>query len=365
VIGEPQILGQIKEAFETSLRAGTAGPLLKAAFPRAFRVARKIRRDTGIAENPVSVSSVAVDLARQVFDGFAGRRVLLIGAGKMADLAARALRADGAEVAVTNRTLARAEALAAGLGCAVEPFEQLEAALGRADVVITSTGAREPILKVPLLRQVQRARKRRPLVLVDIAVPRDVEAEAAQLEGVFLFDIDALQKVVSENRKGRQQEADRAESLVEQELGRFLESRRGRGVGPTIAALRAKYQNVARAEAEKTLAALPGLDDKARRAVQQMAEAIANKLAHPPSVALKKAAGTGQGRDGERGQGRGDADDGEGLVTAAHQLFDLPPIEPVEDAPEDDEGAPGGAQTKDTKEGEPAVAPSKVRSRAS
>jgi glutamyl-tRNA reductase len=329
VIGEPQILGQVKEAFETAQRVGTAGPQLGAAFSRAFRVARKVRRETAIAENPVSVSSVAVDCARQVWGSFEGRRVLLVGAGKMADLAARALRADGATVAVTNRTRSRADDLAARLGCSVEPYEALAEALGRADIVISSTGAREPILRAPFVKQVQRARRGRPLVLVDIAVPRDVEPEVANLPGVFLFDIDALQTVVAQNMSGRRQEADRAEALVLHEVSEFVVAHRGRSVGSTIAALRAKVQGVARAEAEKTLAGLPGLDERTRRAMLQLADAIANKLLHPPSVALKREAG-GQ----SQAHGSSDAD---GLVTAVQKLFDLPRVEALEAQGEPDE----------------------------
>ena len=316
VVGEPQILGQIKDAFDTALRARTVGPLLGFAFPRAFRVARKVRRDTAIARQPVSVSSVAVDLARQVWSGFEGRRVLLIGAGKMADLAARALRASGAAVAVTNRTASRAQELAARLGCDVEPFEQLAGALGRADIVITSTGAREPILRRPMLEGVQKARRRRPLVLIDIAVPRDVDPAVDDLEGIYRWDIDNLQKVVAQNLEGRQQEADRAEALLEEELVRCLAAQRGRGVGPTITALRARYLGVARAEADKAAAALgPAADERIRRALVAMAESIAGKLLHPPQVALKRAASS---------------DEGDQVLAVAQTLFDLPPVEAVE-----------------------------------
>jgi glutamyl-tRNA reductase len=314
VIGEPQILGQIKDAFDNAVRVGAAGPVLGFIFPRAFRVARKVRRDTGIAQSPVSVSSVAVELARKVWGGFAGRQVLLIGAGKMADLAARVLRSDGASLAVTNRTRARAEELAARLGATVEPWESLGESLGRADIVISSTGAREPILRRPLAAEVQRARRGRPLVLIDIAVPRDIEPSVAELSGVFLFDIDDLQKVVSTNLQDRRQEADRAEAMIEEELGRFLASERGRAVGPTIAALRARCQTVARAEAERTVAGLSGLDERTKRAFHAMAEAIVAKLLHTPSVALKKDAA---------------AADGANLVEAAQLLFDLPPPGPL------------------------------------
>ncbi|HEY0705731.1 MAG TPA: glutamyl-tRNA reductase, partial [Polyangia bacterium] len=206
VLGEPQILGQIKEAFDLAARVGTAGPTLRTVFTSAFRAARRVRRDTGIAAQRVSVSSVAVDLARQVWGGFSGRRVLLIGAGKMADLAARALKQDGARLAVINRTRARAEELAGRLGAEVETWEHLGEALARADIVISSTGAREPVLRRAQVAEAQRARRGRPLVVIDIAVPRDVEPAVGDISDVILYDIDDLQEIVGENLKGRGRE---------------------------------------------------------------------------------------------------------------------------------------------------------------
>jgi glutamyl-tRNA reductase len=320
VVGEPQILGQLKEAHELAARAGTSGPLLAQVFTRAFRVARRVRRETGIARQPVSVSSVAVDLAREFWEGFRGRRVLLVGAGKMADLAARALAAQGARVAVANRTLARAEELAGRLGAEVEPWERLGDALGRADIVITSTGAREPVLGRSLVAEACRARRGRPLVLIDIAVPRDVDPAVRDLHDVFLYDIDYLQQRAARNLEGRRGEADRAEALVEEEVGRFVALERGRAVGPTIAALRARCLAVARAEAEKTIAGLGAIDERGRRAVLAMAEAIVAKLMHAPSVALKKGATGG---------------DGDELVAAVERLFELGPPEPVPARPVD------------------------------
>lgn len=333
VIGEPQILGQVKDAYEAAVRAGTVGPVINFAFQRAFRTARRVRRDTGIARQTTSISSVAVELARQVWSGFEGRTVLLIGAGKMADLAARALRASGARVVVTNRTAARADELAARLSCETAPWSDLAGALAAADIVITSTGAREPILGSALLADVQRRRRRRPLVLIDIAVPRDVDASVADLPGIYLWDIDDLQKVAAEHLEGRRGEADRAEALVEQELDRSLSAHRGRGVGPTITALRTKFLGVARAEAEKTLATLGTTDERTRRAVQAMSEAIAAKLLHAPQVAIKKAAAT---------------DEGDALLAAAYPLFDLPAVEAMEEPEDDvaDEAAAGGAASK-------------------
>lgn len=311
VVGEPQILGQVKDAYDLAARAGSAGVLLGDCFPRAFRVARRIRRDTEIARQTVSVSSVAVDLARQVFDGFDGRRVLLIGAGKMADLAGRALKAQGATVAVTNRTFARADEFGQRLGFAVERFEELDQALGRADIVITSTGARQPILSRVFLERIQKQRRSRSLVIVDIAVPRDVEASASQVPGVYLWDIDDLQKEAASGMAGRRQEAEKAEIIVEEELSRYLAVQSGRGVAPTISALRAHFLSVAKAETDKTLAMVPQADDHTRKAIERLAETIAAKLLHNPQVVLKKEAA---------------GDMADVLTGAVSQLFDLPSL---------------------------------------
>jgi glutamyl-tRNA reductase len=279
-------------------------------------VARRVRRETAIARNPVSVSSVAIELARQVFGGFDGRRVLIVGAGKMSDLAARALQGQGATLTVTNRTAARADELAARMGCGVHPFEDLVGALVKADIVIASTGAREPVLTRALVGKAQRARRGRPLFLIDIAVPRDVEPSCAELEGVYLADIDDLQKVAATHRDGRRSEADQAESIVEQELTRFVESFRGRQIGPTVTALRARVLSLAKGEAEKLVAGMPHLAERDRRAILDFAENVAKKLLHTPQMALKKDT----------------SGDGVPLVTAVQRLFDLTIVEAVEES---------------------------------
>jgi glutamyl-tRNA reductase len=345
VIGEPQILGQVKEAFDLAEKVGTAGPTLGALFSRAFRVARKVRRDTAIAAQRVSVASVAVDLARQVWNGFAGRRVLLIGAGEMADLAARALARDGATIAVCNRTRARAEELAAKLEATVEDWEHLKEALGRADIVISSTGAREPVLRRPLLAEVQRGRRGRELVLIDIAVPRDVEPAVGKLNGVFLYDIDDLQKIVAQNLEDRRSEGDRAEALIEAELARFLASDRGRSAGPTIAALRTRVAALARAELERALGNLPAADERTKKVMSAMADGLVNKFLHAPSVALKKEA-SGAG-------------DGPNLVEAVHRLHDLPAVQPVADPETGDDEVDLGRDKTETGLG-PTPAPALV-----
>ncbi len=307
VLGEPQILGQTKQAHETARRHGSAGPILNACFQGAFRVARRVRRETEIARNPVSISSVAIELARQVFGGFAGREVLVVGAGKMSELAARTLRTHGATLTVTNRTRARADELAVRFGASVRDWSDLAGALGAADIVIASTGAQRPVLTLEMLRQVQRARRGRPLFLLDIAVPRDVEPEAGKLDGIYLADIDNLQKVASEHRDERQNEAAEAEAIVAQELDRFMKAWRGRQLAPTVTALRAHVIGLAQSEAARVAAAMPGLGEREKRAIADLAESIAKKLLHAPQMALRN----------------DDADDGVSLVTAVQRLFAL------------------------------------------
>jgi glutamyl-tRNA reductase len=245
---------------------------------------------------------------------------------------------------VCNRTRARAEELATKLAAQVEDWEHLKEALGRADIVISSTGAREPVLRRAMMAEVQRGRRGRELVLIDIAVPRDVEPQVGKLNGVFLYDIDDLQKIVGQNLEDRRSEGDRAEALIEADLQRFLASDRGRAAGPTIAALRTRAAGVARAELERALGNLPGADERTRRSMSAMADAIVAKLLHAPSVALKKEAGGG----GE----------GPNLVEAAHRLFDLPPVQPVADPEEPEERDDGALEYAPRDKTESGIGPS-------
>jgi glutamyl-tRNA reductase len=329
VVGEPQILGQVKTTHETALRVGTAGPVLETCFSRAFRVARRVRRETAIARNPVSVSSVAIELVRQVFGALEGRPLLIVGAGKMADLAARALQGQGAVLTVTNRTAARAAELATRMGGVTHPFEDLAGALVETDIVLASTGARHPVLTRALVAKVQKARRGRPLFILDIAVPRDVEPACADLTGIYLADIDDLQKVAAGHLDGRRSEADQAEAIVEQELGRFIESHRGRQVGPVVTALRARLLGLAKTETDKMLAAHPQLGERERRGVSELTEGVVKKILHPLQMALRK-------------------DTGEALllVSAAQLLFDLPRVESLAD---DDDQSDDGDQKKATR----------------
>ena len=306
VVGEPQILGQAKQAHETAVRHGTVGSVLGACFEGAFRVARRVRRETDIAKNPVSVSSIAVELARQVVGDFTGRQVLVVGAGKMSELAARTLRTAGATLTVVNRTRARAEELAKRYGAAVADWSDLAGALTATDIVIASTGAQRPVLTLDLLSGVRRARRGRPLVLLDIAVPRDVEPEVGKLRDIYLFDIDALQEVATDHRQERQDAAAEAEAIVKDELARFLRAWRARQLGPVVTALRKHVLDLAQTEATRLTTAHPGLGDNEKRWFFELADSIAKKLLHQPQMAL-----------------RDDAEEGTPLVLAVQRLFRL------------------------------------------
>ncbi len=311
VLGEPQILGQVKDAYQAALSAGTAGTLLSRTVAKSFAVAKRVRSETAIGKNSASVASVAVSLASHIFGSLSGHPVLIVGAGKMAELAARHLReAQVEDLWVVNRTRARADALAQRLGGTAYDWEQLEALLAKAAVVLCSTGAKEPVIRHDMVARAMKVRRGRWLFLVDIAMPRDVDPRAAELDNVYLYDIDALQQVVTDNLKERQKEAESAERIIGEELSRFVEGERTQGVVPTIKLLREACQELAKKEVERVLPRLHGATEKDRQLIEQMAEAIVNKLLHAPLTALKRDAA--QGGDPPRD-----------LADAVHRLWSL------------------------------------------
>jgi glutamyl-tRNA reductase len=293
VLGEAQILGQLKAAYAASGQAGTSGPVLGRCLERAFGVAKRVRTETSISRGAANVSSVAVELAARVFGDLTGKHVLVIGAGKMSTLAARHLYASGAQrIVVTNRSPEKAEALAAEIDGVARPWEDLEALLVEADVVISSTGARAPILTKPLFKKVTKARRWRPIMVIDIAVPRDAEPAIADFDGLYLFDIDDLEKVVAANLAERAKAGEHAARIVEHEAGQFERWLRSQGVVPTIRALRERFAQVADAEVQKTLDALARREHtpaQQREAIQRLVQLVVNKLLHPPTVALREA----------------------------------------------------------------------------
>jgi glutamyl-tRNA reductase len=297
VIGEPQILGQVKDAFALAQSCESVGPGLHSLFTQAFTVAKKVRTETEIARHAVSVSFAAVELAKKIFAGLEGKAVLLVGAGKMSELAARHLVEQGVfPVYVTNRTWARAQEMARALSGTAVPFDELSTALAAVDIVITSTGAPEPVIRRETVQRVMHGRRGRPLFFIDIAVPRDVEAAVDALDGVYCYDIDDLKQVVDANIRERVREAHRAEALVEREVAKFLAKLADVEVIPTIVSLRERLEAIRTGEVKRTLARLPGATPETREAIEALSTAIVNKILHAPITKLRESSRAGSPR---------------------------------------------------------------------
>jgi glutamyl-tRNA reductase len=295
VLGEQQILGQVKEAYGLASAAAAAGPFVSRLCNRAFVTAKRVRSETDIGRGASSVSQVAVELVAKIFGHLRGRAVLLVGAGKMGALSAKALASLGADrVLVTNRSADRALQLAAAVGGEARPWDDLPALLVEAAVVIVSTGAPHYVITSDLAHAAMKARRQRSLCFIDLAVPRNVDPRCADLSNVYAYDMDDLQKVVHATKDARAGEALRAEAIVEAEVMAFAQERDTRAALPVLAALRRRAEGIALAEAERTLAQVGAkLDDKGRKSVEAMARAIVNKLLHGPTSRLKHAASNG------------------------------------------------------------------------
>lgn len=305
VVGEPQILGQFKEAYELAKKSGSLGPILNRCFHRAFSVAKKVRTQTGIASGNVSVSSIAADLAKKIFSTLQGHRVLLIGAGEMAEGCARQLTAEGATLVVMNRNVERAADLVQRFMGRAVGFEQLATELVTADIVITSTSSTEPIIHKELMKDIVRARRRKPLFMIDIAVPRNIDASVSEMENVFLYNVDDLQSVARENLVARASYVPAAEQIVERETAEFEHWLASLDRTDTIVALRKHVEFTIRAELNRH--ASHGTLDA--QSVDYLTASLTSKLLHTPLTELKR----------EASQSEHPA-----LVLAAQTLFGLP-----------------------------------------
>jgi len=288
IVGEPQILGQVKDAYGVASAKQTVGPVLNKLFHWSFGVGKRVRSETALAEGAVSVSFAAVSLARKIFGHLAGRSVLVVGAGEMGKLTALHLKGQGiGRLAITSRTLASAQQLADVVGGEVIPWSDLAPTLVESDIVITATGAARPVLTRAMVQAAVPASRTRPLFIIDIAVPRDVEADAGEIEQVFLYNIDDLQAIVHDNLSKRSAEVGKAEMIVDAEVGRFSQWQRSRGAIPTVVALRQRFEAIRRAELERLEPKLASLPPEARARVDEITRLIVEKLLLQPTEQLK------------------------------------------------------------------------------
>jgi glutamyl-tRNA reductase len=328
VIGEPQILGQIKAAYREATEYRTVGVVLNRLLHKTFSVAKRVRSETRIGSFAVSISYAAVELARKIFGELHDKKVLLIGAGEMAELAAEHFRGQGVrQMIVANRTLERALELARQFKAETIPFGHCLDALTSVDIVLTSTGSPEPILKYQDVKSRMRGRRNRSLFFIDIAVPRDVEPRVNEIDNVYLYDIDDLKGIIDLNREERRKEAERAEHIIGEETLKFQNWLATLDIVPTIIALRNKAETIRRHELQRTMAHLPELAEKDRRAIEILTESIVRKLLHDPILFLKKKA---------------ERESRQRFIDSAQQLFNLTDVNEDADASSLTEGLSSG-----------------------
>ncbi|WP_308366500.1 MULTISPECIES: glutamyl-tRNA reductase [unclassified Microbulbifer] len=293
VLGEPQILGQIKSAYAVARESGSVGSLLHSVFQQVFAVAKKVRTETAIGENPVSVAYAAVSLASRIFTDLGQQTALLIGAGETIELVARHLLDQGvARLIVANRTLNRAEQLADNFGAEAILLADIPEHLSRADIVISSTASQLPILGKGAVESALRLRRHRPVFMVDIAVPRDIEPQVGQLDDVYLYTVDDLRGVIDEGKRSREKAAEAAHTIVDAAASAFMREHRALGAVDTIRNYRQRAQQIGDTELEKVLLQLDKGEDP-RRLLEQLARSLTNKLIHAPTVNLRRATAEG------------------------------------------------------------------------
>lgn len=298
VVGEPQVLGQVRRAYSLAVEAGTAGRVLNRLVHQAFHVAKRVRTETGIASSAVSISYTAVELGRKVFGDLKNRTVLIIGAGEMAELSAKHLvNAGVSRVLVTNRTESAARQIASRFGGEAVDFTRLSSHLAEADILICSTGASEYLITPQIAREALEKRRNRPAFFIDISVPRNIDPEVGRIPNLFIFDIDDLESVIASNIREREREAERAELIVESEVLQFQQSLRNLNIGPTLGALRGKLQEIARSELERQRQRLGALTPEQERAIEGLLLSTVNKISHPIIYRLKSAYDEGRSED--------------------------------------------------------------------
>src|SRR5215210_385117 len=295
VVGEPQVLGQVRRAYSLAVESGTAGRVLNRLIHHAFRVAKRVRSETGIAASAVSISYMAVELGRKIFGSLKGQTVLLIGAGEMAELAARHLvNAGAARVMVANRTNETAQKLAHDFGGEAVDYAQLTNRLAEADIVICSTGASEYVLTPRMAREALERRRNRPAFLIDISVPRNIDPAVGEISNLFVFDIDDLEAFIASNIREREREAERAELIVESEVMQFQQALRALDIGPTVGALKEKLRRIAHEEFERQRNRLGELTPEQEQAIEQMLMSAVNKISHPVIHRMRRSYDAGE-----------------------------------------------------------------------
>ncbi|HDH01141.1 MAG TPA: glutamyl-tRNA reductase, partial [Nitrospirae bacterium] len=311
MVGEPQILGQLKDAYDFALKSRSTGVYLNKLMKKAVSVAKRIRTETKIAENAVSISFAAVELAKKIFEDLSTKSFMLIGAGEMAEIAAKNLINNGVrDVFVTNRTYSRAEELAGEFDGKAIPFDDFVRDLLHTDIVICSTGAPDYILRKEQLHRIMKERKQEPMFIIDISVPRNIDPGINDLDNVYLYDVDDLQGVIDTNIEGRSKEAAKAGKIVDAEVTSFLRWQDSLAAVPAIVALRERAEAIRKEELEKTLRKITPLEEEKIKAIEYLSASIVNKLIHAPTAALKTA-----------------EEDRDVMVEMAKRLFNLEPEE--------------------------------------
>ncbi len=310
VVGEAQILGQLKDAFDIALKSKTTSTILNKLIKKAISVAKRVRTETRLAEGAVSISTAAVELAKKIFGDMVGKTVMLLGAGEMAELAAQHLLGNGVKnIMVANRTFERAEELAKEFKGDAIRFEHFPDSLVMVDILICATGAPNYVVRREMVSRALKERRHKPIFLIDISNPRNIDPDVDKVDNVYLYDIDDLQSKVDVNTEGRAKEAARAEELVTLEVETYLQWERALDAVPTIVDLREKVEDVRKRELDKALGSLNGISEDQKRAVEAMSQAIVNKLLHAPLVVLKQAASM--------------PDTGDNTIAVARRLFNL------------------------------------------
>jgi glutamyl-tRNA reductase len=289
VMGEPQILGQVKDAYRTAVEHNATGVILNKIIHHAFRTAKRVRTETGIASNAVSVSFAAVELAKKILGNLKGKTILLIGVGEMSELAAKHLINQGVErIFIANRTYARAVQMANDFHGAAIEFDMFPEKLLDVDIVISSTGAPGYVINAPMIEAALRRRKNRLLFLIDIAVPRDIDPASGEIDNVYLYNIDDLQDIVDGNLKSRKKEAEKAETVIDEEVSKYREWFNTLEVVPTIVSLREKMEGIIRGELVKSGSWMQNLTEEERKSIEVLASSIINKVLHDPITGLKE-----------------------------------------------------------------------------